>query len=159
MQVFIHFALAEDRDLILEGYPIEPRFLQEFTPAGSALEQVPHVLSSHGHMMVQKGTGYALAHGGDTRITAAFLYKENVVDIAAGLMKGTRQNAWILRGKPEQLTLSRIAAMVSPYGTYIRGEAIQHDLAAFNMDGDFSQHMTSVVAFLSGERSHNGYAK
>jgi hypothetical protein len=158
MKVFIHFALAEDRDLILEGYPIEPRYLQEFTPAGSAPEQVPHVLSSHGHMMVQKGTGYALAHTGDTRITAAFLYKENVVDIAAGLMKGTRENDWILRGKPEQISLSRIAAMVSQYGRYIRDEAIRYDLAAFNMDGDFSQHITSVVAFLIEGRSHNGYA-
>ncbi len=149
IQVFIHFALAEDLNFILEGYHLEPRFCQEFISPDSSFAQPSSAWSMYQAMMVQRGTGYALRHADDPRIKAVFLYREDVDTIAASLTQATASDDWLGRQTNTNLTLRRIARMVSQYSHYIRREAKQYGCMAINMDLDFEQQMEQIITVMT----------
>jgi hypothetical protein len=145
IHVLIHFALAADQNVILEGYHLEPRFCQEFMSPDSSFAQPSTAWSMYQAMMVQRGTGYALRHADDPRIKAVFLYREDVDTIATSLTHVTASGDWLGRQMNTKLTLRRIARMVSQYSHYIRTEANQNGGMAINMDRDFEQQIEQII--------------
>ena len=117
---FIEYALGDGRDFVLEGYQVEPRFVQELQNA-------------EGH----------------ERIRAVFLYREDVSDIAESIQKGTDPNDWALRTTHETSTFERIASMIGQYGGWFRDEAIRYGFATFNMDHNFQGQLVRAMDYLA----------
>ena len=119
MQALIEYAVADERDFILEGFHIEPDFARRMA------------------------TTY-----GETRIKAVFLYKEDVEDIAVGLKLGDRPNDWVCRNTREDATFRAIAVMINQYSRVICAEAEAHRLPTFNMDRYFRGQIAAVLHHL-----------
>ncbi len=147
--ILMHCALEGDRDLILDGYHLEPRFLAELTPPAAPPEESLGKLSSYQAAMVDGGSGYALAHAGDPRLRAIFLYREDVAAIVAGLTRADDPNDWIACQDNTPETLQGIATMICSYSRLIREEAEAYGATAFNMDQDFCGQLTRALAYLS----------
>jgi hypothetical protein len=145
IHVLIHFALAADQNLILEGYHLEPRFCQEFMSPDTSFAQPSSAWSIYQAMMVQRGTGYALRHADDPRMKAVFLYREDVDTITTSLTQATASGDWLGRQMNTNLTLRHIASMVSHYSHYIRTEAEQYGGMAVNMDLDFAHQIEQII--------------
>jgi hypothetical protein len=151
IQVFTHFALAHEQDVILEGYQVEPAFMEEFMWPQDTDQLDGRARSIHGQEMVQRGTGYALMHRGDGRIRTVFLFKQEVDGIATTLTTGTDARDWVRREFLAPETRRRIALMISQYGHYIREEAARCGLPAIAMDDDFAQGVDVAVGTLLGQ--------
>jgi hypothetical protein len=151
IHILIHYALEENRDLILEGYQLEPAFLRELTPHDQLPESDTAGLSSYEQAMVARGYGYALAHADDARIITVFLYKQDVDKILAGIKQGTPETEWILATTSNEDTLRRIAMMISHYSRYICAEAEQDGCATFDMDQEFNQQIERAIHYF-GEK-------
>jgi hypothetical protein len=119
MQAVIEYASADERDLILEGFHIEPGFARRMA------------------------TTY-----GESRIKAVFLYKEDIDGIVAGLKLGTGPNDWVRGNTREEATYRKIALMIGEYGRAIRAEADAHSLPAFKMDHTFRGQIAVVLRHL-----------
>ena len=148
IQIFLHFALAQDQDFILEGFHIEPALMQAFTRPGEWPGASAAATSAHIAEMVTCGTAYALSHAHDERIKVSFLYREDVGAIFAGIQRSTDTNEWARSGTTETTTALQVAEMVSAYSTSIHEEAVRLGLAAFSMDGDFQRQVGWVVAWI-----------
>ncbi len=117
---FIQYAVADEHDLILEGWQILPHLLQTLvTPENQSKLQI------------------------------IFLYKSNVEDIVAGLKANTARIDWVLRNTKEESTFRAIAKMISYFGNYIEQEAKQYDFRSVNTDVDFKQKIEESLAFIS----------
>jgi 2-phosphoglycerate kinase len=150
IQVYSHFALAHGQAVILEGYHIEPALMDEFSGSEGTMGQVEDAQSEHGREMVHRGTGYALAHRGDARIRAVFLYKQNEQEIAAHLTAGADEHDWVMRERLPSETLRGIAAMIGRYSRFIKDDAARYGLPAFAMDGCYAERLDDVLAYLLG---------
>jgi 2-phosphoglycerate kinase len=116
LQAVIEYAIADERDFILEGFQIEPGFARRMATTF-----------------------------GETRIRSVFLYREDTDNIVAGLKPGAGPNDWVRRNTHEEATFRKIAAMISEYGRVIRAEANTHRLPAFNMDYHFHAQIDIVL--------------
>jgi hypothetical protein len=150
IQVYIHFALAHNQDVVLEGYHVEPAFMEEFVRQDSTEGQAEGPMSRHTQEMMERGTGYAQAHQDDDRIKAIFLYKLDEKGIAATLTTGADAYDWVRRETITPRIAHRIAIMISEYGRYFRDEAARCGLPALNMDGNFPQCIETAAASLLG---------
>jgi 2-phosphoglycerate kinase len=122
LRAFIDHAQRHERDLILEGYQIEPRFVREVTPVGS-----------------------------DTGIRAVFLYKRDCGRILAGLKQNADKLDWARHQTRDDATFHKIAEMISTYSTYVYAEAAKYGLVSFSMDstdGSFDSRLAEIIDFL-----------
>jgi 2-phosphoglycerate kinase len=116
LQALIEYAIADERDFVLEGFHIEPGFARQM----------------------------AMAHGVEA-ISAVFLYREDIEDIVAGLKRGEGKNDWVRRNTREEVTFRRIATMISRYGQAIREEAARERFPAFNLDHRFDAQLDAAL--------------
>jgi hypothetical protein len=148
IQVYSHFALAHQQDVILEGYHVEPALMEEFLSQDQMQGLQEGAVSKHTRAMMRRGTGYAQAHRNDPRIAVVFLYKLDATRIAATLTTGTDPHDWVRRAPITTQTAHRIASMIGLYGRHIRDEAAKCGLPAVNMDESFPQATETAVASL-----------
>jgi hypothetical protein len=149
VHVLIHCALEQDQDLILDGYQIEPHYLSQFTTEHEPPDATCQTLTEYQAAMVQRGTGYALAHAGDPRVRAVFLCRHDPADIQAGFARATDANDWILGQDNWPVTLQRIAAMISHYSGIIRQQAEADGATFISMDYTFESQVEHAVAHLT----------
>lgn len=116
---FIRYALADEHDLILEGWQILPRFL------------APLITSEN-----------------RSRLRILFLYKTDAEAIAAGLKANREKNDWVMRHTKDASTFPAIAKMISYFGSYIEAESKKYNLQAVNTDFDFSQKIADALKIL-----------
>ena len=122
LKAFIAYAAHDSQDFIIEGYQITP----------GLLSQVEADLQ--------------------VRIRAAFLYKEDEADIAAGIKKNMDPGDWLLKNTSDEATFEKVAQMVSIFGTQTKADAERLSMSVFNMDGDFDKKVEEVsLGRLAGE--------
>jgi 2-phosphoglycerate kinase len=119
IQAFTDYAVSDAHSVILDGYQIEPRFVQLYC-----------------------------AQSPQHPIRAVFLYRMDVDALCADLKRSTTPNDWVLSYTKEEVTFAKIAAMIGEYSAIFRAEAARYELPAFNIDGDFEQRVAAVLAFL-----------
>jgi 2-phosphoglycerate kinase len=119
MRDIIAYALYDRHTLIVEGYQIEPRFVDEILTTYPQFE-----------------------------IKAVFLYRSDVALLSEDLKKGAHPEDWVVRETKEAITFIRIAEMIQQYSTYFCDEAAKYHLSAFNMDDQFFKRIDEVMTYL-----------
>ena len=115
LKAFIEYAVHDKQDFILEGYQIRPKLLSQLDKE------------------IQKD------------IRPAFLYKKDILDIEAGMKKGTESGDWLIANTKEDSTFAKVTEMVSVFGDKTASEAKECNMPLFNMDGDFDEKVELVV--------------
>jgi 2-phosphoglycerate kinase len=116
---FIKYALTDEHDLILEGWPILPAFIHAVsTPANQA------------------------------KLKIVLLYKLDRAAIVAGLKANTAKLDWVIRHTKDEATYRAIAEMISQFGSYIEAEAKKYNLAAVNTDFAFQRKIADALKIL-----------
>jgi 2-phosphoglycerate kinase len=112
---FIDYAIEDEHTLILEGWQLLPRFLDE----------IP------------------LAERSDN-VQIQYLYKIDVEDILSGLKANDPVNDWVLRHTKEDASFIRIAQMISCFGKTIERETSELRFKAVNVDRDFVKKISDL---------------
>jgi 2-phosphoglycerate kinase len=116
---FIKYALADEHDLILEGWQILPSFIHAVsTPENQA------------------------------KLKVVFLYKLDRAAIVAGLKANKAKVDWVIRNTNNEGTYRAIAEMISHFGSYIEAEAKKYKLEAVNTDFAFKRKLADSLKIL-----------
>lgn len=121
LHAFIQYAAHDEQDFILEGYQVTPTLLSQLDAE------------------VKKS------------VTAVFLYKQDEADIEAGIKKNVDPADWLLKNTVDEAIFSQVATSIRVFGARTLEEAKQHNMVAFNMDGDFNKKVDDVVNYLITE--------
>ena len=113
------YALADEHDMIIEGYQIEPHLVYNW-------------LTSTTNAFVR----------------IIFLYREDGDAICERLQRSTAPNDWVRRNTHETTTFAKMATMIIDYSRYVREEAAKYDLPTCSMDGLFAQRVEAAIACL-----------
>jgi 2-phosphoglycerate kinase len=119
LRAFCEYALAQRHAMVIDGYQLEPRLIQELI---DAYPQLP--------------------------ISAAVLTRTQIDRIRDDLIATTTPDDWIGQSTTQAITFTRIAEMVSHYSLYFSTEAARYQIASFDMDAGFHNQIAEAVAYL-----------
>ena len=113
---FISYALADEHELILEGWQLLPHLVNDvITPKER------------------------------NRARVVFLYKHDVPAIVAGLRAGTRHDDWVIRNTKREETFASIARMLALFGDQVRDGAEAAGFEAINTDHQFDARLEAIL--------------
>jgi 2-phosphoglycerate kinase len=116
---FIKYAMADEHDLILEGWQLLPSFINAVnTPEDQA------------------------------KLKIVFLYKLDRAAIVAGLKANKAKIDWVIRNTKKEETFRAIADMICHFGSNIEAEAKKYNLEAVNTDFAFKRKIADSLKIL-----------
>ena len=118
IEMAIACAVADEHDLIIEGYHLEPRLANQ-------------VIKKYGK----------------EKIKAIFLIKEDPEKFASDVRKSTTPNDWLLVLTKQEDTFLKVGVMVAALSQRISGEAKKHQLLVCNTDQNFERQMVAAVKY------------
>jgi hypothetical protein len=118
---FISYALADEHELILEGWQL-----------------LPHLVSD------------VITFKERHRARVVFLYKLDVPAIVTGLKAGTRHDDWVIKNTKREETFASIATMLAHFGNQVRADAGAASFEAINMDHEFTATLDAVLTEWTG---------
>lgn len=124
---FLIYALYDNHDLVVEGYHLEPAFVDELR------------------------TNYP-----QFQIQALFLCRTDIEQLQLDLQRSTDPQDWVLRSATQPVTFERVASMVCQYSALFQAEATTYGLPVCIMDGPFEQRIAQAVALLEEQYTPEG---
>jgi len=118
IDMFCISEITDGNDFIIEGYHIEPKFAKELS------EKYPG------------------------KIASIFLTKTDIPKFIKNIKNSTTPNDWILKRTNEEETFTKIAEMISEYGSLIKKEAYMYVLKTITMDNDFEEKIEEAIEYL-----------
>ena len=118
---FILYALYDMKDFVIEGVWLRPDHVREL------LDEVS-----------------------SDSISAGFLGKTGVDQIADGLRASSQPNDWAQRNTGDS-TYSKIAEMIDLFSNLTEAECLKYDLPAYDVTHDFHRQIDDLARTLAGE--------
>jgi 2-phosphoglycerate kinase len=115
----IEYAASDGHTMVLEGYQIEPRFVDALR------RDIP-----------------------DLPVRAVFLVRNDAVTLEADLQRGEAANDWLIRETKEAATFARVAQMIVTYSAIIVGEAQRYGLPLVDTGHPFFERIEAAVDVL-----------
>ncbi len=119
---FLIYALHDHHKMVVEGYHLEPAFVQELC---TSYQQFP--------------------------IHAIFLYRTQSEQLQIDLQRSTDPQDWVLRSATTPATFERVAAMVCQYSAFFQAEAQTYGFPLCSMDGPFTSRIARAVTLMGRE--------
>jgi 2-phosphoglycerate kinase len=113
---FLRYSLADEHELILEGWQVLPRLLCE-----------------------------SLAKTDRSRLRTVFLVRHDQKKIVEGIRSDASKHNWAINSTKDERTYRRIADMVILFGETIEKEAVSCHLDVANTDQDFAGTIDGLV--------------
>ena len=101
----IEYAASDGHAMVLEGYQIEPRFVDALS------REAP-----------------------DVPVRVVFLVRDDAAMLETDLQRGEAADDWLIRETKEAATFGRVAQMIAAYSAIIAGEAQRYGLPLIDMD-------------------------